>query len=255
MMVDCGFSATETTARLARLEITPADISAILITHEHSDHILGLRGLASEAHLEFFANASTIEAVRRTLGKDLRWRIFETGSTFRIGDLEVSTFATPHDASEPVGLIIQAQVDTQLRCLGWLTDLGHVPVRLADKMRAVQCLVIESNYDEDLLEQDTKRSFSLKQRIRGRHGHLSNEDTHHYLESTADASWEHVFFVHLSPGCNCPTLVQQRAQALHQSGKTFSMEVIKPKGGIQGWFELSSSRKIPQGVQCEWSFN
>ena len=141
----------------------------------------------------------------------MAWNLFETGGTFRFRDLEVSSFTVPHDAQEPVGFLISHGEDDLLsprRSLAWLTDLGHAPQHVRERIREADVLVVEANHCPQMLEADTKRPWATKQRISGRHGHLSNEGARELLASVASPRWRHVFLTHLSRDCNSLAAVE-----------------------------------------------
>ena len=211
-------------------------IDAVFLTHEHSDHAQGIRGLSRRAELPIFANRDTADAVQAKLSKPANWHLFQTGSSFRFRDIDVRSFALPHDAYDPVGFIFNwGQADdlfSKPRSLAWVTDLGYVPEHVREHIRSVQTLVIEANYDEDLLERDDKRPWSTKQRIRGRHGHLSNDATFATLESLHhNSSVEEVYLAHLSPDCNCLDTVRNKFSKLIQ--ENLNIRIIDPHTSIE----------------------
>jgi phosphoribosyl 1,2-cyclic phosphodiesterase len=147
-------------------------------------------------------------------GLDFRpaWQVFETGAGFSFRDLEVRSFAVPHDAQEPVGFTFAAGREGDLlaprRRVAWLTDLGHAPQHIHELVRDCDAIAVESNHCPQMLQADTKRPWSLKQRIAGRHGHLSNDATRALLEAVASPRWRHIFLTHLSRDCNSPAAVE-----------------------------------------------
>ena len=233
VLVDAGFSARRLAGMLEELGEKLENIDAIFLTHEHGDHAAALSGLARHPQIKVFANRATSLAVQRTLKYQVPWHLFETGSTFKFRDLEVSSFSVPHDAQEPVGFVIAHGDDDLLsvrRSLAWLTDLGHAPQHVRERIREVDVLVVEANHCPVMLEADTKRPWSTKQRISGRHGHLSNEAARELLSSIASPRWRHVFFAHLSRDCNSAAAVETACGAIlaaHQCGLT----VVAPGGG------------------------
>lgn len=234
VLVDAGFSARKLQEMLAAAGESLERIDAIFLTHEHGDHATGLGGLARHPHIRVFANHGTAQAVQRTLKHRANWQVFETGATFRFRDLEVSSFSVPHDAQDPVGFAIAHGHDGDLftprRTLAWLTDLGHAPAHLVERVRHADVLVLEANYCPRLLEADTKRPWSVKQRINGRHGHLSNDAARDLLAAVASPRLRHVFFAHLSRDCNTPDAVAAACgPALASLGCRFS--VIAPGTG------------------------
>jgi len=188
-----------------------ARIDAIFLTHEHSDHAAALSGLARHAHIKVFANRPTAEAVQRGLKHRLNWQLFESGEAFRFRDFEVRSFRVPHDAQDPVGFFIAHGHDdlfSPRRTLAFLTALGHAPLAVREHIREADILVVEANHCSEMLQADTKRPWSTKQRISGRHGHLSNRAARELLESVASPRWRHVFFAHLSRDCNSTAAVE-----------------------------------------------
>ncbi len=217
VLVDAGFSAKRLAGLLEELGEKLESIDAIFLTHEHGDHAAGLGGLARYPHISVFANRATADKVQAGLKHRIAWQVFETGATFRFRDLEVSSFAVPHDAQEPVGFLIAHGEDDLLsprRSLAWLTDLGHAPQHVRERIRDADVLVVEANHCPRMLEADTKRPWSTKQRISGRHGHLSNEAARELLSSIASPRWRHVFFAHLSRDCNSTAAVETSCGAV-----------------------------------------
>jgi phosphoribosyl 1,2-cyclic phosphodiesterase len=223
VLIDAGFSPRQIRQRLAGIGRTPENLSAILITHEHSDHISGLFGLAERLRIPIYCNRDTQEAIawafkERWNGKrdplfdgmektsadfleKLEWRLFQTGDRFELNDLLVETFPIPHDAQDPVGFLLRTNAGN----LGFVTDLGHMTKLVAERIRAANVLVLESNHDVRML-QDSRRSWSLKQRILGRHGHLSNEAAAEAAAQIMSADLKHLYLAHLSRECNKPEL-------------------------------------------------
>jgi phosphoribosyl 1,2-cyclic phosphodiesterase len=212
ILIDAGFSGRRLEGMLKEIGKPIETIDAVFLTHEHSDHASGLRGLAKHRHLRFYANYATANVLQAKLSRDLSWKIFETGTCFSHKDLQIETLLLPHDAMEPVGFIIRTGGDDLFSppgSMAWMTDLGHTPVRLAEKVRDVQLLVLEANYDVEMLESDTTRPWAVKQRVAGRHGHLSNRDALNFLKSVEQPKWRKVFLGHLSKDCNCPNRVME----------------------------------------------
>jgi len=217
VLLDAGFSAKRLAGLLEEVGEKLENIDAIFLTHEHGDHAAALSGLARYPHIRVFANRATSQALQSGLKHTVPWHLFETGSTFRFRDLEISSFSVPHDAQEPVGFVV-AHGDGDLfsprHSLAWLTDLGHAPQHVRERIREVDVLVVEANHCPQMLEADTKRPWSTKQRISGRHGHLSNEAARELLSSIASPRWRHVFFAHLSRDCNSTAAVETACGSL-----------------------------------------
>jgi phosphoribosyl 1,2-cyclic phosphodiesterase len=233
VLVDAGFSAKRLAGMLAELGEKLEQIDAIFLTHEHSDHAAGLTGLARFPGIKVFANRATATTLQAGLKHRVDWQLFETGGTFRFRDLEVSSFAVPHDAQDPVGFLIAHGENDLLsprRSLAWLTDLGHAPVHVRERIREADVLVVEANHCPQMLEADTKRPWSTKQRISGRHGHLSNAAARELLESVASPRWRHVFLTHLSRDCNSPAAVAAACGAV-LTARACGFSVVAPGGG------------------------
>ncbi len=202
ILVDAGFSLRQIRQRLASIGRTPENLTGILITHEHSDHIQGLTVLSQKLQVPVFCNRPTHDAIAEQLESPPGGHIFETGATFEIGDLVVETFSVPHDAQEPVGFLIRTPAGN----IGFLTDLGHATRLVLERVRKANVLLLESNHDIKLLQDCPNRPWSLKQRILSRHGHLSNEAAAEAAEQIASAELRHLYLGHLSRECNRPEL-------------------------------------------------
>lgn len=234
VLVDVGFSARRIGSLLESIGQSLESIDAVFLTHEHSDHAQGIRGLAKWSNLPVFANRDTADAIQAKLTKQVNWQLFQTGTEFSFRDLKVRSYALPHDAYDPVGFTFTWGEEGDLffppRSLAWITDLGYIPEHVKEHMRQVQTLVIEANYDEDLLERDERRPWATKQRIRGRHGHLSNHATFETIkELSRDSHLQQVYLTHLSKDCNNVQLVQQIFAPL---GTCLRIDVIDPEFGI-----------------------
>jgi len=235
VLIDAGFSARRIGQLLKERNLRIEDIDGIFITHEHHDHTSGLRGLAKYPHLRFFANRDTARAVQKKLQRRPLWQVFETGEVFTFRDLKVTSFSVPHDAYDPVGFIFEwgyGDLLSTKRSLAWVTDLGYVPGLVRERIRNTDILVLESNYDDRMLDENLKRPWSVKQRIKGRHGHLSNQDALCLLTEMDPANWEMVFLVHLSRDCNDVQIVSSLFQPLLRARKTFGIQIVDPHSGL-----------------------
>jgi len=234
VLVDAGFSARKLGQLLAAAGEALERIDAVFLTHEHGDHAAAIEGLKKFPHLKIFANAATARAIGAKLEHRPDWQIFETGTRFRFRDLEIDSFAVPHDAHEPVGFRFSTGYEGDLlsprRSLAWFTDLGHAPQNVRESLRTCDAVVVEANHCSDMLKADVRRPWSLKQRIAGRHGHLSNEAASELLASVASPCWRHVFLTHLSRDCNSPAAVD-RAFAPVRTALRCEFSVVSPGGG------------------------
>lgn len=195
ILVDAGISARETLRRLAAAGLDPAKLRAVCVSHEHTDHVAGIAQLHKQLGLALYANGDTARNVRGA--ESLEWNLFSNGCPFAIGDVEILPFPLPHDAYDPVGFVLTRGAAR----LGIATDLG-MPTQLArERLRGCQTLVLEANHDE-MLVHSSFRPWSLKQRILGRQGHLSNETAAALLADVAGDTLQQVFLAHLSKECN-----------------------------------------------------
>lgn len=203
LLVDAGLSARQITTRLAAAGVAPESLDGILITHEHGDHVGGLTVFCRKYNVPLYCNPLTAETMRRgDLFDRNDWRLFVTGSDFSIKDIDVRTFPVPHDAVDPVGFVLHSSG----AALGFLTDLGHATVLVRERVRSVQTLVIETNHDEKMLQNDTRRPWAVKQRIMSRHGHLSNAAAAAVVADLLGNGLERVILGHLSRDCNSPAV-------------------------------------------------
>ncbi len=208
VLVDAGFSGRQIRQRLAGIGRAPENLTAIFITHEHSDHITGLGALAGKLRIPVYCNRATKEEIERILGVPAEFRLFTTGGSFEVGDITVETFTIPHDAQDPVGFLLR----TPTANVGFATDLGHVTRLVAERIRAAHALVLEANHDIKMLQDCPRRPWSLKQRILGRHGHLSNEAAADCTADIMTADLRHLYLGHLSSECNKPELARRVVQ-------------------------------------------
>lgn len=205
LLIDAGFSGRQIRHRLATIARSPESINGILITHEHSDHISGLLGLASKLQVPVYCNRHTREAIESQMQIQIDARLFVTGDSFVIGDVTIDTFSVPHDACDPVGFLARTSAGN----IGFLTDLGHVTKLVVERIRAANVLLLEANHDIKMLQENPHRPWSLKQRILSRHGHLSNDAAADVLEQIMSADLRRVYLGHLSRDCNKPELAYQ----------------------------------------------
>ena len=202
LLIDAGFSGRQIRQKLASISRTPETLSGILITHEHSDHISGLVGLATKLNLPIYCNRQTREAIETQLQIKINAQLFDTGNSFEIGDVQIDTFSIPHDAIDPVGFLLR----TTLGQIAFLTDLGHCTKLIIERIRAAYILVLETNHDVQMLQDCPKRPWSLKQRILSRHGHLSNEAAADVVEQIISAELRQLYLGHISRDCNKPEI-------------------------------------------------
>jgi phosphoribosyl 1,2-cyclic phosphodiesterase len=214
ILVDAGLSGRETFKRLRALGERTEEISAILITHEHSDHVAGLQRLATRLNVPIFLTAPTHYAWNRAV-RDAEGAIpelpksehFSAGRGFRVGDIEVMPFTIPHDAADPVGFTFRAEGVK----IGFATDLGYMPVSVRNHLRGCSVLVMESNHDVEMLRSGPY-PWSVKQRVMSRVGHLSNESLAEFFSSDYDGGAEYLVLAHLSEQNNHPEIARAAAE-------------------------------------------
>ncbi len=200
MLVDAGLSARQLGRRLEQIGVDPDSLDGILLTHEHRDHTCGLEVFLRRRSTPVFTTALTRETLGDRITDSVDWRIFQHGQVFNVGEVAVEAFALPHDAVDPVGFVCRSGNS----CIGVATDFGFVTNLVRDRLKGVHALLVEANYDDKMLDADSKRPWSIKQRISSRHGHLSNLQTADLVEGLLDHGLKTVILGHLSSDCNCP---------------------------------------------------
>ncbi len=208
LLVDAGLSAREITTRLASIGVEGSDLHAILVSHEHTDHTRGAGTLARRFGIPLVISYPTCRESSRQLGKTACVE-FESGYAFTLRDLQIDPFPITHDACDPVGFMIECREGK----LGIATDLGCVTSLVRDKLKECRLLVLESNHDEQMLI-DGPYPWHLKQRIKSRHGHLSNIDASALLDDLLHPHLSGVFLAHLSEVNNDPAVALQVAEEL-----------------------------------------
>jgi phosphoribosyl 1,2-cyclic phosphodiesterase len=221
LLVDAGFSARQIAHRLESVGVHPESLDGILITHEHSDHVAGLEVFCRRFCVPIYANPLTAETLRGgSLGTFPNWNLFATGSVFTVKNIEIQTFYVPHDAVDPTAFVFTSDEGA----IGYLTDLGYAPKLALERVRHVDTLIVETNHDERMLQEDSRRPWSVKQRILSRHGHLSNEAAAKFVASIAGDRLRRVVLGHLSRDCNRADLALGTMQRFVQGIELFCTE-------------------------------
>ncbi len=202
IMIDAGFSGKQILNRLESINRSYEGLDAVLVTHEHTDHTKGINVVGGKWAVPVYATRLTREAVDVGLKVSVSWKQFGAGDSFFIGDVEVESFGIPHDAHDPVGYLLKTPGGN----VAILTDLGHANALVLEKARQADVLLLETNYDNDMLQADVKRPWPTKQRIMSRHGHLSNDQAAELLGKAAGERLKHVMLGHLSRDCNTAKL-------------------------------------------------
>jgi phosphoribosyl 1,2-cyclic phosphodiesterase len=208
LLLDAGFSGKEIRRRLALLNRSAEELDAILISHEHGDHISGAGVLSRQLRLPVYANSGTHQAAAARLGRLHQRAEFETGTDFVINSLTVHPFQVCHDTADPVGFVISDGSKALCCC----TDTGRITGLLRQHARRCQALILEANYDPQLLADGPYPPY-IQQRVRSGQGHLANGDAARFLAELArDSSVRQAVLVHLSRVSNRPALVRERIQ-------------------------------------------
>jgi phosphoribosyl 1,2-cyclic phosphodiesterase len=203
VMMDCGFTLADTKERLARVGLTPRDLTAIVVTHEHDDHMGGVARLAKRYAIPVYLTRGSAQWLPEDFPAVLV-RLIDSHTALAIGDLSVEPFPVPHDAREPVQFAFS---DGDAR-LGVVTDLGCITQHVVDKLSGCRALVIECNHDIDMLMTGPYPP-SLKQRVASRFGHLDNSAARHLVECLDRSRLRHLIAAHLSQQNNTPALARR----------------------------------------------
>jgi phosphoribosyl 1,2-cyclic phosphodiesterase len=219
LLVDAGFSAKQIELRLNSIGRSITDVQAIFLTHEHGDHVCGLPVLAKRHDIPVYCNRLTAKCLHPQMPGFSRWRLFESGATLELGDLKINSFSVPHDAYDPVGFMFHHALGN----IGFLTDLGYATKLVIERVRQARALVLEANHDLQLLQNDTRRPWPVKQRILSRHGHLSNDAAAAVAAEVVTDGLEDLYLGHLSADCNSPQHARDAvSRKLTETGHTFT---------------------------------
>ena len=224
ILIDAGLSGRTVSEALNAIGILPETLDAILITHEHSDHIKGAGILSRKYHVPIYANSGTWAAMEKQVGAiaPQLHRTFETGESFYIKDLSILPYSVSHDAAEPVGY----RVDYGGHRVATATDIGIFTKKTLETLSGVEILLLESNHDIGMLRANEHYSSALKTRILGRHGHLSNEACGEALWQLYQQGTHHVILGHLSHENNTPELAMRSVtEAMQAHGLTVGRDI------------------------------
>ncbi|MFP6872192.1 MAG: MBL fold metallo-hydrolase [Verrucomicrobiales bacterium] len=240
LLVDAGISSKQIHLRMAQLGITPDALDGVLITHEHNDHTRGLEVFCRKVRKPVYCSAITRESLASSVSSPEIWRIIESSDPFTVGDITITGFTVMHDAVDPMGFVFKCAGSI----LGFASDLGHVTGVMQTALKGSHALFIEANYDDLMLQNDTRRPWSLKQRIASRHGHLSNSQVAGLVAGLATGGQlQRVVLGHLSKDCNCPEVALKTVRTALQGTPAGAVEVL-----CAGRDQLSGPFRVNTGL-------
>jgi phosphoribosyl 1,2-cyclic phosphodiesterase len=236
LLVDAGFSCKEMERRMGLLGIDPTGFDGLVVTHEHSDHVRGARVFAKRNGTRVFGTRGTLEASGLAQSEEVETSTIESGRTLEIGAFRVEPFGIPHDAREPIGVVIE---DRCGRRVGLVADIGCRSQLAWAALREVDVLVLEANHDLDMLRRGPY-PWALKQRVAGRHGHLSNAEAAQGVRELVSDRLELVVLYHLSRTNNIPALAAATVgEALASEGSRAEICVAEQHQPTE-WLSLSA---------------
>ncbi|HYV07614.1 MAG TPA: MBL fold metallo-hydrolase [Blastocatellia bacterium] len=241
VLIDAGLSAKETARRMTAAGVDPSNLTAIVITHEHTDHMKGARVLSMTTGVRvFMSDATRAVCSFPDGGEGIAWgQTITSSEPFEIGSMNFHPFSIPHDGVDTFALTVESEGVK----IGAVTDLGYITQLVAERLRGANLVMIESNHDRDMLKVGPY-PWSLKQRIASNQGHLSNDETSRWIRNDFDGEAEYLVLAHLSRHCNHPELARLAAlQALDAHGSLFFRRAeerlrIAPPDRASEWFEL-----------------
>ena len=202
VLIDAGILCKELEKRMNRLHLEMKKVKAIFVSHEHTDHISGLKVISKKYNLPVYITAATLQNTRSGIERQCI-KLFAPGDVVAVGSLTIKTFLKSHDAAEPCSFTVGGNGVT----IGVFTDIGNVCNQVIENFSHCHAAFLEANYDEEMLENGSY-PFFLKNRIRGDKGHLSNKDALWVFMKHRPSFMSHLFLSHLSKNNNCPKLVQ-----------------------------------------------
>lgn len=232
ILIDCGVSCKKTTEALDSLNTNIADVDAILLTHEHLDHVKGLQIVCKKYHIPIYANEATFNYIKQDIPADCK-NFFKTDEKFEIKDLKIFPFSIPHDAADPCGF----NISYNNKKISIATDIGHMTNSIIDNLQESNFLLLEANYEPEMLK-CSKYPYLLKKRILGPNGHLSNEDAGTAISSLISSGTNNIMLAHLSRENNFPELAY----------KTVMESLISQNSNIDDLQLSVASRQIPNDV-------
>ena len=200
ILVDCGVSCKKATEALASFKVDFNDIDAIILTHEHLDHVKGLQVISKKYNVPIYGNEGTLNGIKQNIPNNIK-NLFKTNKKFEIKDLEIFPFSIPHDASDPCGFNISCGG----KKISIATDVGHITTSIINNLQGSSFVLLESNYEPEMLK-CSNYPYILKRRILGPNGHLSNEDAGTAVTTLVKSGISNISLGHLSQQNNFPEL-------------------------------------------------
>lgn len=225
LLIDLGVSVRRLKGLLDNVHLTIEDLDAVLITHEHTDHIKGLATFVKNYQTPIYTACGTAEVLlRKYPGMREQLRPFYRGASFEVGSVKVHSFPTPHDAADSVGY----RFTGSSMSFGYLTDLGFVPTSVREAMLGCNAAVLESNHDPDMLR-DGPYPYHLQERVAGPRGHLSNFDCASFAVDLVRSGAQQLILSHLSEKNNTPAMARMETEAALMAAKLHCTTMIAPK--------------------------
>ncbi len=234
ILVDAGFSRKELFRRISQTDIDTSTIKAVLLTHEHDDHVKGCRLFCNDLDIPLYTTSMTAYELSKNNKLPKKTIEFEAGNSFDIDDFSITSFAVQHDTVDPIGFVIE---HNEVK-VGMATDLGEVNNLVATRLKNCHGIILESNYDRDMLFQSL-RPLDTKQRINSNRGHLNNIDALNALTNIIGDNTKFLMFVHLSVECNNRELVEKMSDIyLKKLKKEYINKHIAKQEEISQWFSV-----------------
>jgi len=254
ILIDAGFSCREIERRLERLGVRPESLEAVVLTHEHGDHVRGADRLARRHGLALWATAGTVDGWRGLTEQARRaTRTMASGRPVEVAGFSVEPFAVPHDAAEPVGLVVEAPDGCRMGLAG---DLGSRSRLAWARLAELDVLVLETNHDLTMLR-DGPYPWVLKQRVAGRHGHLSNRDAAEGLPELLCDRLRWVVLYHLSQTNNLPALAAEEVGEVLAREGSRARVALTEQDGVSEWISVEPvEAAAPRGglqLALEWA--
>jgi phosphoribosyl 1,2-cyclic phosphodiesterase len=234
ILIDAGFSCREIEARSRRVGVDPETLEAVVLTHEHADHCLGADRLARRLGVEVYATEGTLKALHWSRDARPRLHALAAGWPYEIAGFHVETFSVPHDATDPVGVVVSDGAGARI---GLAADLGCWSRLAAARLQDIDALILETNHDLEMLRRGPY-PWVLKQRVASRHGHLSNQQAAEVLPELVSDRLRSIVLYHLSRTNNVPALALAAvAEALDRAGST-ALVAIAEQSKPSIWLEV-----------------